>query len=83
MVFLVLELNKCFLLSCQPSSSSVLVYHWPKNPNSLKIEERPNIRGGIVRGAQIAFAEKHRLLTQAHELTKSRRKSWQLSSIFF
>jgi hypothetical protein len=32
----------------------------------------------IIRGAYTAFAEKHWLLTQAHELTKSRREAWHL-----
>jgi hypothetical protein len=36
-----------------------------------------------VRGAQTAFAKKHRLLTQAQEFTKSRRKTWHLSFILY
>jgi hypothetical protein len=48
-----------------------------------RIEEFSNIRGGIVRGTQTAFAEKHWLLTQVHELTESRRKAWHLSFILY
>jgi hypothetical protein len=36
-----------------------------------------------VRGAQTAFAEKYELLTQAHELTTSRREAWHLSFILY
>jgi hypothetical protein len=38
---------------------------------------------GTIRGVQTAFDEKHGLLTQVHELTKSRRKAWHLSFILY
>jgi hypothetical protein len=36
-----------------------------------------------VKGTQTTFAEKHDFLTQAHKLTKRRRKAWHLSFILY
>jgi hypothetical protein len=44
----------------------------------VTVLNRPLVLGPsapIVRGAQTIFVEKHGLLTQTHELTKSRRKA--------
>jgi hypothetical protein len=53
--------------------------HHPKT----SIKSQSSKRVGIVKGALTAFAEKHGLLTQAHELTKSRRKTRHLSFILY
>jgi hypothetical protein len=69
--------------SLSPFSSSLLLcgdevrgFSLPYASKGCSCPKGPLNHDGIVTGTETAFAEKHQLLTWAHELTKSRRKAW-------